>query len=98
VTVANAPVLAARKAHFNTGNETLEQLVQSVYPELSYSNADIVVGDDVISDWSMSIGIFFLLFSDEILILKHSSPIKLNIQRMNMNEPYEIIFPYGITL
>jgi hypothetical protein len=97
VKVANAPVHAARKAYYNTGMESIEQLVQSVYPEVSYTNADIFAGDDVISDWSMSIGTF-LLFSDEIVIFKHSPSLKLSIQRINMNETFEMIFPHGITL
>jgi hypothetical protein len=90
--IVNSTDFNAKQAFYEFGDESLVDIIKASYPDIhSKIDADIVVGNEIIQDWSTAIGICAIL-SEFIVIFKHPLEIRVEIRRASTNETISFMY------
>jgi hypothetical protein len=91
VLIANASNQTPLRAHYEFGDETLEQIIRKVLPDVMPHNTEIVIDDEVIQDWATSIATCLLL-GEQILIYIQPH-VRVNVRRPATGELHRFLLP-----
>jgi hypothetical protein len=91
ILTANSFALNPKTIFYEFGDETLSEILKRAYPDLTQQDAYIVIGDEIMHEWSLDIGTCVLL-GEHILVYMRPY-VNVEVMRIETDQTYTYLLP-----